>query len=230
MWSAAWDFTWDSSEVDERRRGLAPCAARLRYPVVVPKADDTVGMVVVVAQHANAGGLEHQMAAERRRSADPPRDEYAQHMSAAENQQVAVECSKARHHLIDPLTDLQDGFAARTTIAEELPLRPLSMDCRGRPALIKSVVPLDQARVGSCQSGKTGKLAGSPRSLQRTCEHMIKFEVFQPRTERSSIFLTLGGKRDIAQPCVLARKTPRGLSVPYEIDVQPFCRTDTAQA
>jgi len=145
---------------------------------VVPQANDAVCTAVVVAQHAYAGGIEHQTATERRRASDPPRGKYAQHMSAGENQDAALERPKPRHDPIDPFGDLRHGLAAGTTVAEELPLRALSMDVRECPAFVMTVIPLEKIPVERCQAHKARELTGSQRPPQRTREHVIESRAF----------------------------------------------------
>src|ERR1700677_1823800 len=199
--------------------GAAWKLTRLRYLAVVPQANDAVRAAVIIAQYANASGVEHQMATERRRAINPPRGEYPQHMSARENQDVAVERPKPRHHPINPLGDLQHGLAAGTTVAEELPLRALSMNLRECPALIIAVIPLHQVLVERCRAGKAGERAGLQRPPERTREHVIEVQAFEPGTERASLFLTPGGECKIAPSRVLTRDTPSGLSVSHEINI-----------
>ena len=82
-------------------------------------------------------------------------------MSAGENQDVAVERPKPRHDPIGPLGDLQDGLAAGAPVAEELPLRALSVNLCECPPLVMTVIPLEQVPVESRYAGKAGELAGS---------------------------------------------------------------------
>jgi len=149
---------------------------------LVPQANDAVCSVVAIAQNANGGGIERQTAAERRRAIDPPRGEYAQHMSTGENQDVALERPKPRHDPIDPLGDLQDGLAAGTTVSEELPLGALSMDLQECPTLVMAVIPLEQIPVERCRADKAGELAGSQRPPERAREHVIELQAFEPGT------------------------------------------------
>jgi hypothetical protein len=189
-----------------------------RHRAIVPQVNDGVCTAVVIAQYANAGGIEHQAATERRRDFDPPRGEYAQHVSAREKQDVALERPKPRHDPIDPLGDLQDGLAAGTPVAEELPLRALSMDFNACPAFVMTIIPFEQLPVERCQSGKAGEVTGSQRPPERTREHVIESQTFESGTERASLFLTPGRERKIGPPRVLTRNTPSGLSVSHEID------------
>lgn len=174
---------------------------------------------MVIAQDAHTGRIEDQAAAECRGGIDPPGGEYAQHMSAGENQDLAVERPKPRHDPIDPFGDLQDGLAAGTPVAEELPVWVLSMDFHECPAFVVTVIPLEQLPVERCQSGEAGELAGLLRPPQRTREHVIELQPFEPGTERASLFLTPGGKREIGSPRMLTRDSPSGLSVSREIDI-----------
>lgn len=174
---------------------------------------------MVIPEHANAGGIEHQSAPERRTLIDPPGGEYTQYMSAGKNQDVALERPKPRHDPIGPLGDLQDGLAAGAPVAEELPLRALSMDLRECPPFVMTVIPLDQLLVERCEAGKAGELTGSERPPERAREHVIEVQVFESGVERASLFLAVGRERKIGKPGVLARDTPSGLSVPHEIDI-----------
>src|ERR1700734_1388942 len=108
-------------------------------------------------------------------------------MSAGENQDVAVERPKPRHDPIDPLGDLQDGLAAGTTVAEEIPLGALSLYLHTCPTLVETVVPFEDLRVEYCAAHKAGKLACSQRSPKRAREHVIERQVFEPEAERASL-------------------------------------------
>jgi hypothetical protein len=186
---------------------------------VVPQTNDTVCTAVVIAQHANAGGIEHQTATERRRVIDPPRGEYAQHMSARENEDAALERPKPRHDPIDAFGDLRHRLAAGTTVAEEFPLRTLLMDVHKRPALIITVIPLEQLAVKRCHAHKAGELTGSQRPPQRTREHVIESQALESGTDRASLLLTAARERKIGSPRVLTGDSPSGLSVSHEIDI-----------
>jgi len=195
---------------------------RLR-PAVVPQANDVVQTPMVIPEHANAGGIEHQSAPERRTLIDPPGGEYTQHMSAGKNQDPALQRPKPRHDPIGPLGDLRDGLAARAPVAEELPLRAVSMDLCECPPFVITVIPLDQVPVERCEAAKAGELTGSERPPERTREHVIELQVFEPGAERASLFLAMGREREIGKSGVLARDTPSRLSVPHEIDIASNC-------
>jgi hypothetical protein len=193
--------------------------------VVVPQANDVVQTPMVIPEHANAGGIEHQMAPERRTFIDPPGGEYTQHMSAGKNQDFALQRPKPRYDPIGALGDLQDGLAAGAPVAEELPLRALSMDLCECPPFVMTVIPLDQVPVERCEAAKAGEFTGSERPPERTREHVIELQVFESGAERASLFLAMGCERKIGKPGVLARDTPSGLSVPHEIDIASSCGT-----
>jgi hypothetical protein len=180
---------------------------------------------MVIPENANAGGIEHQSAPERRTLIDPPGGEYTQNMSAGKNQDIPLERPKPRHDLIGPLGDLQDGLAAGAPVAEELPLRALSMDICKCPPFVMAVIPLDQLPVERCEAGKAGELTGSERPPERTREHVIELQVFESGAERASLLLTVRRECKIGKPGVLARDTPSGLSVPHEIDIASSCGT-----
>jgi hypothetical protein len=114
---------------------------------------------VVVAQHADASGIEHQSTAERRIAIDPPRGEYAQHVPAGKDEDVPFERAKPRYDPIGPLDDLHDRLAAGTPIAEKLPFGALLMDLRECPPLVTTVIPLEQILVKRCSRGKPGERA-----------------------------------------------------------------------
>jgi hypothetical protein len=97
-----------------------------------------------------------------------------QYMSTGEYQDVAVECPESGDGPIDPLGNLQDGFAAGTTVAKEIPVRALSMDLHQSSSLVTTVVPLDQVRVDRRYASKARELAGSQRPSERTREHVVK--------------------------------------------------------
>src|SRR5579862_9999148 len=157
-------------------------------------------------------------------------------MPAGKDQDVAIERPKPRHDLIDPLGDLQDGLAAGTPVAEQFPVGALSMDVCERPSLVITVIPFEQPGVEHGLSGKSGELTGPQRPPQRTRQHVIELQVFEPRTQRTSLVLAPGRERKISAPGVLTRDTPGGLSVPDQMDIvltlhgATVCRLATADS
>src|ERR1700733_4259521 len=111
-------------------------------------------------------------------------------MPAGEDQDVALERPKPRHDPVGAFGDLQDGLAAGTPVAEQLPVRTLAMDFRECPPLVMTVVPLEQVRIERRRAGEAGELTGSQRPPQRTREHVIEPQAVEPGTKRASLFLT----------------------------------------
>ena len=118
-----------------------------RYGAFRSTADRRLGLVVLIAQRAQARSAQQQVSAARRVEAEPAGGEHPQEMPARKNQHVAFNGSDSAHYAVGARADLVGQFSSRTAFAEQLPVRALRVDFSRAAILILAVVPFDQVGV-----------------------------------------------------------------------------------
>ena len=123
---------------------------------VVLVAEQRTGSPCPARSSGRGGGRPSQRAASTRRKC-----------ALEKSSTSPVDGAHARDHAIRARADLLRRLAARTAVAEELPVRALRVDLgRGAP-LVVAVVPLDEVGVDVGAVAEARQLAGSARALQR---------------------------------------------------------------
>jgi hypothetical protein len=135
-------------------------------------------------------------------------------VSARKNQNVSLYCTHAVNHAISPRSNLVWRFATGATIAEQFLARALGMDLRSAQTLVFAVVPFEQVTIDFGLSAETSQLAGPGCASQRTRKYPGETPYAQLFSELTSIALAAVGEREVGKSGVLARETPRSLTVP----------------
>jgi hypothetical protein len=107
------------------------------------------------------------------RKANPPRDEYAQHVAVGEQRDITINGARGRYHSIHPRAYFIRGFAARTSISEQQPPRRQLVNLHWRQSLVVAVVPFCQLGRHDCPVAESRQLAGVTRSPHWTAQHQI---------------------------------------------------------
>src|SRR5690349_8510572 len=83
----------------------------------------------------------------RRFKSNPTRSQHAHELPARKNQHIPLHSAQAVDHSLSSCVNLFWRLTARTSIAKQLPVRPLPSDLGTGTALILAIVPFDQVRV-----------------------------------------------------------------------------------
>src|SRR5205807_566138 len=121
--------------------------------------------IVLVAENAEAGGSEQEVAAGSRVEPEPAGGEDPQDVRTREYQDVALNGAHALNHPVGPCSHLVRRFASRAAVTKEEPARELGEDLGGAPALILPVIPFGQVGIGFGQTAEPGQLGGPSRAL-----------------------------------------------------------------
>ena len=113
-------------------------------PVVVPEPDGRVVQGVLVAQDAEGGRVQQQVARVPGGQADPSGRQHAEEVAVAEQQDAAAGLPQAGDDAVGAVADVGDRLASGAAVAEQVPAGPLLADLGGPPALVRAVVPLGQ--------------------------------------------------------------------------------------
>ena len=95
-------------------------------------------------------------------------------MTVAEEQDMAWKRAEPADHRIGSGTDVRHGFAARATIAEEIPAGPFEAHLSRAPALVRAIIPFGQVGDAHASIAEASQLTRPTRSLQRTNEDPIE--------------------------------------------------------
>src|SRR5215471_9708571 len=128
---------------------LLGLGSRTHVAGIVPQLNHRPRSVVLVAERAQARGLEIEIAGGAGLQPEPARTEHAQDVAAREDQHVSVDGAHLRHYSVGAGPDLRGGLAARATVAEEVPVRALGVDVLARAAL---VAPRSEEHTSELQS------------------------------------------------------------------------------
>src|SRR5215470_12612911 len=173
---------------------LLGLGSRTHVAGIVPQLNHRPRSVVLVAERAQARGLEIEIAGGAGLQPEPARTEHAQDVAAREDQHVSVDGAHLRHYSVGAGPDLRGGLAARATVAEEVPVRALG------------------------QIAEAGPLAGVGRALERAGEDPSEVASLETTAQRVGLALTCLGQWQIGQARVLAGEGPGRLTVPGEIE------------
>src|SRR2546425_10570040 len=97
------------------------------------------------------------------------------------------------HHAVRPRGDLLRGFAARTAVAEQLPVRTFRTDLDGTPAFIFAIVPFDEITIDSSRRSEAGEFTRASGALQWASPHLSEVHSTQPLSKSSGIAFTALG-------------------------------------
>jgi hypothetical protein len=135
-------------------------------------------------------------------------------VSARKNQNVPLYCTHAVNHAISPRSNLVWRFATGATIAEQFLARALGMDLRSAQTLVFAVVSFEQVAIDFGLGAEASQLAGPGCASQRTRKHSRKMPCPELFAELTSVALAAVRERQVGKSGVLARETPRSLTVP----------------
>src|ERR1700683_5414605 len=110
---------------------------------VVPEPYHGLAQVVLVAYRAQARGAQQKELARRRFEPQPAAGKHSQEMAARKKKDVSADGPDAAYHRVRPSAHLLRRLATRTTIAEQLPARPLRLDLSGAATLVLPVIPFN---------------------------------------------------------------------------------------
>src|ERR1043166_2971861 len=102
---------------------------------------------VLITQGAQACCAEHQGDGARYFDSNPARSQHTKEMAAGKKQDISRYRLYTLHDAISARGDLLWRFAARTTIAEQLPVRTFRADLGRASAFIFAVVPFNEVAV-----------------------------------------------------------------------------------
>src|SRR5262249_55169695 len=157
---------------------------------LVPQSNHRVRRVVLVAERAQARGAQHEESAVNARlDAEPPGRQYADEMTAREQQHVSPNGAYALHHPVRPRADLPGRLASAAAAAEDLPAPTLRKNFGGATALVFAVVPLHEIGIDLGHRGEAGELARPESTPQGTREHLRERQPPQPLPEPARIAL-----------------------------------------
>jgi len=144
--------------------------------------------------------------------------EYAQHMPL----EISGRCPRAPSAATRPgrpAQYLQDGFAARTAVAEKLPVGALSMDLRESSPLVMTVI--HSSRSGSSAAGPAKPASSQVRSARRSGLESTRsnFRSWSRGPRARAAVSPAGRERQVGSPGVLTRDAPSGLAVSNQIDI-----------
>src|SRR2546425_10656685 len=98
---------------------------------IVPKPNDRFGQVVFVAQDAQAGRAEEDIATGLGWQVEPAGGPHAQEMAAREKQNVFRRRSQAAENTVGANADLLASFTSGTAVTRQLPVVTLVDNFRG---------------------------------------------------------------------------------------------------
>src|SRR4051794_744327 len=96
---------------------------------------------------------------------DPARCQYSNKMSARKQQYVTWHGTQTAYYAVRPGGHLTWRFAARATVAKDLPVRSIGADFGPSEAFIGAVVPLDQVFVDLGDCAESGELTSTKRTF-----------------------------------------------------------------
>ena len=135
-----------------------------RHGGVIPHPDCWLGLVVFIAERAEARSAQQETPATRRVEAEPASGEHPQEMSARKKQHVAFDRTHPAHDAVGSRADLARRLSSGAAVTEQFPVWSLGMDLSRAAALIVAVIPFDQVGVDFSRSPKAGQLAGARRA------------------------------------------------------------------
>src|SRR5262249_18448522 len=169
--------------------------SRAQVARVIPKTDRGLARVVLVAERPETGGIEYEIASRRGREPEPARAEDSQDVAAREGEHVAVGGAGAGDDAVRARRDLVRRLAARTAVAEQVPVGPLGVDLDGAAALVGAVVPLEEVRLALGDGAEAGELAGAGGALERARQDPREAVAGQARRHELGVGLAVRGER-----------------------------------
>jgi len=125
-------------------------------------------------------------------------------VAAGKDECVTIDRAQLGDDAIGPRRDALDRFAARTTVAEQIPLRVALENLLGRQSFEVPVIPFDQVRIDDRALGEAGNLTSSPCALKRACEDRRETVSSKPNSEQLRILFAARRQREIRSTGVLA--------------------------
>jgi hypothetical protein len=150
------------------------CSLALSFPperVAWPVPDLHSRFVGVKTKNAKRPGIQQEMLSALNGEADPPRCQYAQHVTVSEQGNISFECSDPRNYLIHSPTDLLWHLATGTSVSEDHLARIRFVNLFGRQTLIFAVVPLHQIRIDDGCVTESRQIASLACALQWADEY-----------------------------------------------------------
>ena len=189
---------------------------------VVPLADHRLAQVMLIAQCAQARGAQQEVSSGRWFQPQPAGGEHPQEMAAGKKQHVALEGSHPAQHAVSPRAYLVRRFTSGATVAEQLPIRALSIDLGRASALVLAVVPFDQIAIHFGDGPEAGQLTGPCRALQGARKHLREIQSDQSFPERAGVLLAVLRQRQIGKPRMLTGEAPRRFAVSGQVSDRKF--------
>src|SRR5690349_566792 len=109
----------------------------------------------------------------------------------SEEGDIASNRAHARKHAIRTHSYVRNRLAARATVDEWIPARPLGANLRGAPAFVRAVVPLHQIIVRCETIGEARELCGAPRARERAAPNFGELQRLQLRAQRPRVPLAV---------------------------------------
>src|SRR5229473_125231 len=185
---------------------------------VIPKLDDRLRQIVLVAKRAQARSAQQEISTSRRFQPQPACGQYPKKVPARKNQNVAFDRAHTINHAISPRSNLGGRFTSGTAVAEQLPVRALGVDLRSASTLVFAVVPFEQVAINIGLGAEASQFACAGCTPQRTGKYPGETPSPELFPKLVGVALAAVGQRQIGQSGVLARETPRGLTVPCEVN------------
>jgi hypothetical protein len=186
--------------------------------IVVPEAEGRVVQGVLIAQNAQGCRAQHQVARVTRRQTNPPRRKHAEEVTVAEQEDTAAGCAKPVDDAISAGAYFGDRFAARATVSEELPARPLEADLASPPAFVRAVVPFSQVGNDLDAGFEASQLAGAAGTPERADQDAADGRPPEPIAEIGRVPLASIRKGQVGAARMLTGDRPGRLAVPGQVN------------
>src|SRR5215470_9002897 len=183
---------------------LLGLGSRTHVAGIVPQLNHRPRSVVLVAERAQARGLEIEIAGGAGLQPEPARTEHAQDVAAREDQHVSVDGAHLRHYSVGPRPDLRGRLAVGAPVAEEVPVGALGVDVLARAALVAPVVPLEAVGIDLRDVSEARALAGVGGPLQRAREDAAEALPLEAPPEGIGLMQPCLRQRQVGQARVLA--------------------------
>src|SRR5207237_3805176 len=113
-------------------------------------------------------------------------------------------------------------FTSGATVAEQVPVRALSVDLGRAETLILAVVPLQQIAINFGYCPEAGQLTGPCRAQQGARKHLREIRSDQSFPERAGVLLVVLRQRQIGKPRMLTGEAPRRFAVSGPVSAGEF--------
>src|SRR4029078_10679336 len=123
---------------------------------------------MLVADFTQAGRAQQEVPARRRWESEPASDEHSEKVSTGKQQHVSFpDCSHPPNHPVGPLSNLVRGLPVGAAVAEQMPVRTLSVDFRAGATFVSAIVPFAQVGIDLGCRTERRQLARSDSPLYR---------------------------------------------------------------